>query len=538
MEGASTKAPLPGAAGRARRLLSPTLGDLVAVFLIGMVVLAGRSSLFTDGDVATHVATGLWVLEHHEVPATDPFSATAPGRAWFAHEWLAGVGMALVYRANGWAGLVAAAALLIAGIHVLLYRFLVRRGDDALVSFCVVAAAAGTASTHWVARPHLVTVLFLVMLAILLEEVTSGRRPARWLLAVPPLLLVWANVHGGFLVAFGTLACYGAGLLIDARPWGFRRDALPPESARARNLLVPLAAASGGAAIAVLVNPYGWRLPAHLLAFFTVRGEALQATTEFQSPFVNARAGGPFFVFLFIALAGLLCGVLARRPGRGGPKRRGPRLFGAGALLAFAMSTVMAASAVRHVEVMVVFGALVMADGFSALARRLADKETCAFLETLRARELRCGGGLFMLVAALLTLHVARGGLPESGYDPGRFPVAMLQRLKADGVAPKGPVLTPAEWGGYLTLSWPEARPYVDGRWDMRGDAVFERYVAFQLALDGWERGLREDGVQLALLPPGCLLAAKMRDSPEWRLWGADGTTAVFERREAPAPPP
>src|SRR5713101_4540548 len=89
-------------ARRVRNILLPTLGDLLALFLIMMVVLAGRRSLFTDGDVATHVATGLWVLEHRQVPRTDPFSATFKGREWIAHEWLAGLGMALVYRAAGW----------------------------------------------------------------------------------------------------------------------------------------------------------------------------------------------------------------------------------------------------------------------------------------------------------------------------------------------------------------------------------------------------------------------------------------------------
>src|SRR2546425_568534 len=127
---------------RARDLLRPTLADLIAIFLIIMVVLAGRRSLFTDGDPATHVGTGLWILDHRQVPRADPFSTTSNGREWVAHEWLADLGMALVYRAAGWGGIVAASSLLVSSAYVLLYRFLLRRGDDALASFGAVIAAA------------------------------------------------------------------------------------------------------------------------------------------------------------------------------------------------------------------------------------------------------------------------------------------------------------------------------------------------------------------------------------------------------------
>src|SRR5438093_495135 len=81
-----------------------------------------------------------------------------------------------------------------------------------------------------------------------------------------------------------------------------------------------------------------------------------------------------------------------------------------------------------------------------------------------------------------------RGGLPPD--RPGAIPHV-----------PAGPVLTPDIWGGYLILEWPQVLVYVDGRWDLRDDEFFQRYAAIILALPGWERGLKEEGVNLALLP-------------------------------------
>ena len=118
--------------------------------------------------------------------------------------------------------------------------------------------AAMAASAHWLARPHLVTAFLLVIWTILLEDVIAGRRAARWLLALPPMAALWANLHGGFLVALVVLAIYGAGLLIAARPWsdrdGGRHAGRDDAVARARRLLPVYAFAATAARPAEATN--------------------------------------------------------------------------------------------------------------------------------------------------------------------------------------------------------------------------------------------------------------------------------------------
>jgi hypothetical protein len=75
--------------------------------------------ILNDGDTLWQIRAGEWILDHHAIPATDPFSFTAGDRRWFAHEWLAETVMALAYRAGGLKGvmvLAAAAAGLTAGV--------------------------------------------------------------------------------------------------------------------------------------------------------------------------------------------------------------------------------------------------------------------------------------------------------------------------------------------------------------------------------------------------------------------------------------
>jgi hypothetical protein len=515
-----------------RDLFRPSLTDLLGLMLLFLVVVAGGHKLFGDADTATHVATGRYILEHHAIPRTDPFSAGFPGREWFAHEWLATIAFACAWTRAGWPGVVWLSALLIAAAHLLLYRYLVRSGDDALVSFVAVVAAASVASVHWLARPHLFTILLMTIAVTGIEEVIAGRRARVWLLALPPLAALWANLHGGFLVLFPILACYAAGIALtrapnpgpvpNPAPAPNPRPAPVPRPSLGRGLLRPFVLASAAAAGAVLINPWGFRLVRHLVAFFAARGAALRQTNEFAPPTLDDRAGVTLAIFLALCLAALVLGfgALRARPGT---------------LFAFLLTTAMALRTVRDVEIMAVFGALVLAGGLSAWLRPRLGVAMRADLETFRRREARGGGGWAAAAFLLAACLAAAGRFPPSGFDPALFPVDMVARLQAAGIRPEGPVLTPDHWGGYLILEWPAAKVWVDSRWDMRGDAFFERYSDLVLAHPGWEAILDDAGIGWVLMPPGTPLALALRRDPAWTLWAADGVTEVYARKADPA---
>jgi len=528
---------VPQRAAAAHAWLRPGFVDLLAVFLVILVASIGGHRLFGDADAATHVATGSWILHHRQVPRVDPFSGTHPGAEWFAHEWLADLGSAILYRAWGWNGLVAAAALLIALPHVVLFRFLVRRGDDVLAAFGAVVAAAATASSHWLARPHLLTVLCLVLWTVTLETVVDRRSEPRLLFRLPPLALLWANLHGGFLIAFGALVGYGVGeiLATSAPRW--------PQGAgtsRSRSLVGPLLTTGVAAAACTLLNPWGWRLPVHLISFFTFHGPALAATTEFAPAAADDRAGVALFVFTGLCIAGVTCGLRAAALEKGAPGSGAARpgripkgRFHPGTLLALALTTAMAFASIRHVEVMAIFGALVISGGVSSLLRVRCDRPTRDQLAALRLREERSGGAYAVAAIVIVWILAILGLLPRAGFDPGQFPVGAVAALKQDGTVPKGPVFTPDVWGGYLILEWPQARVFVDGRWDMYGDEFFKRYADIYLARPGWSEALVSMGVTLAILPRDAPLVDAMGGSPDWVRQRADETSIVFRRREA-----
>jgi hypothetical protein len=502
------------------RFFRPTLGDLLGIQILFLVVVAGGLRLFGDGDAATHVATGRWILAHHAVPRVDPFAAPGAAGEWFAHEWLAAVGMAVVHDALGWPGIAWIAALLIATAHVLLYRHLIRRGDDALVALVAVEIAALAASAHWLARPHLVTALLLVIWTMLLEDVVAGRRGAAWLAALPPLAALWANLHGGFLVGLAVLIFYIGGLAVATR----RGDG----ATRARRLLPRVALAALVSAAATLANPRGWHLHAHLIGFFLHRGPALAHTSEFEPANFGDRAGLALLALFVATAAAVALGLVARSAG--------PPPFHPATLVACAATGLMAVRTIRDVEIAAVFGALLISGGLSRWLAARARPGSSGPLDALRRHEAGAGGGLFACALALTGVLAVTGPFPSTGFDPAHFPVAAVERLRQSGVVPDGPVLVPDFWGGYVTLNWPGAVAYVDGRWDMRGDAAFERYATIMAARPSWDRLLSDAGIRWALLPPDVPLAAALGSDRGWRLVSADPSALAFRRIEAGEP--
>jgi hypothetical protein len=144
--------------------LLPSLTDFA--FLMPIVFLfvrmEGVKTLLSDCDTGWHIRTGEWIVAHHGVPARDIFSYSRAGDPWYAWEWLSDVLFAWLNSRGGLAAVVLLSILLIAVTFMLLFR-LARRKSNAIVALAVTMVAAAASSVHWLARPHLFTLLFVVV---------------------------------------------------------------------------------------------------------------------------------------------------------------------------------------------------------------------------------------------------------------------------------------------------------------------------------------------------------------------------------------
>src|SRR5262247_1776580 len=133
---------------------------LVAIGVYALLTAVGPK-LLSDPDTYSHIALGRWILEHHAVPTTDPFSATLRGAHWVAFEWLSQVAFAMVHAAGGWIGVVALTAAAVAIALGLLTWLLLRVWQPNAVLVAVLSVLLLT-SPHILARPHILALPVMV----------------------------------------------------------------------------------------------------------------------------------------------------------------------------------------------------------------------------------------------------------------------------------------------------------------------------------------------------------------------------------------
>jgi len=182
--------------------IQSTLPWLVATGVY-VLLLALGPRLLSDPDTYSHIALGRWILEHHAIPTTDPFSANFRGTHWVAFEWLSQIAFAAAHATGGWIGVVELTAAAVAAALGLLTRFLLREWQTTAALVAVLCALSLTAP-HILARPHILALPVMVAwIATLTRAVDTCSAPPWHLL---PLMTLWANLHGSFTFGLAMIA--------------------------------------------------------------------------------------------------------------------------------------------------------------------------------------------------------------------------------------------------------------------------------------------------------------------------------------------
>ena len=212
----------PRIAGRSKRTwppaLTPSFADCFFMALLVWLFVCGANgwkALLMDGDTGWHIRTGEYILAHHAVPHHDLFSFSKPGAPWFAWEWLYGRAFTrLLFRMGGLKAIVLFAGVLIAVYATVLLRYAIWRGANALVAAVTTLLAVGGASMHFLARPHLFTLLLLPVCIWLVEA--DRRKNTRWVWLLVPVTALWTNLHGGFFMFLACSRCWWPGTSVEA----------------------------------------------------------------------------------------------------------------------------------------------------------------------------------------------------------------------------------------------------------------------------------------------------------------------------------
>jgi hypothetical protein len=544
------KSAAESSAGWARWLV-PSAGDLIFVALLGLLAFTALSvRLLGDAGIGWHIRTGQLIVATHAVPRVDPFSATMSGHPWFAWEWLYDLLVGWLESVAGLNGVVLFTALVIALVFSWTFRMLLRWGTNVLVAVVLVLLAASAAMIHFLARPHVVSWLFTVAWFWILEsseksclasgsgspetgKVDSRRGRMLWLL--PPLMLVWVNVHGGFLVGFVLLAIYwfsAAGAWFRLKEDRFD-DVL--RKIRAGRRVRALTLTGILSLLATLVNPYGGQLQVHIYHYLSNRF-LMDHIDEFRSPNFHYVAQKCFAGLLLLTLL-----ALAARRRDAGRARLSQVL-----VVLFAVYSGLYAS--RNIPGSSLLLILVIGPWLSEAMERFADRRPAArrlapmqFLRRMEAVEFSLRGHLWPIVlVALACWTAAHGGmlgrttLMDAHFDAKRFPVAAVNYLQKDYLQKEDvlrPLAGPDDWGGYFIYRlYPRVRMVVDDRHDFYGEEFLKSYLKMVHVEPGWEDFLQQSRAHSVVMPKDSALANILAETASWQAIYSDDVAVVFVR--------
>ena len=484
--------PRPRPVSPAVRWLYPSVGACTFALTLYLLLISAWRFLL-DSDTGWHIRNGGLILETGAVPRTDPFSYTMAGEPWFAWEWLADLLMALAHRSSGLAGVVGGAVLVLLLAYGLLYQAMATRGSDLLLSSGLTLFAAVCSIVHWLARPHVFSILFLVVWLMLVESYRRKRR--YWIFLTPLLVALWANIHGGFFVIFPVLIIYAAGEVAEM-VWRGERIL-----ANYRRMVLVYGATGLLSLLAALLTPYRFGLYRHIWSFLNDR-ELLSSVQEFQSPNFHLPDGKLIEMLL---LGGMLAVFLALREGR---------VVEVGLVLFWAHLTLQSE---RHVTLAAVTITPIIAEqvtrGLSALSLRVTGADWRGQQIALAIRDWYGGiasidrqltGTVVYLGLVLFTIGLTGSSradsLLSSRFSPERFPVGAADFIESRGLSGNG--YAHDQFGGYLIYRlWPRHKVFVDGRGDFyRQGSVLADMEKVTLVSPEWATKLDQYEIQWLLL--------------------------------------
>jgi len=464
---AVTKSPAPVIAG--------CLSFAVVLFL---------PAILNDGDTWWQISTGGWILDHGAIPATDPFSFTAGDRPWAPHEWLAETLMALAFRAGGLRAVMVLAAAA-AGLTAAVLLASLRRFLPGLYAVTALVIALSSAAPSLLARPHLLAWPCLALWCAGLVAARANRTPPRF--ALLPIMLLWVNLHGSFILGLLLAGAFMVEALLDA---GANR--LQVLTGWAKFILAALAAA--------LINPdfaAGVVFPFHLVGMTSLAwiGEWKPA---------DLSHFGPLEIVILGALALGLTGKLRLPPIR---------------LLMFLGLVHGALAHARNEPILGIVGALILAEPLGAALGRGAAKTLGTAWPAMAA------GAALTAVAALSARAVLTLSPERSGLAFATTLDAVPPALRAQ------PVLNEYGLGGALIFNG--VRPFIDSRADLYGDAFLTRYRSIAAPdLPALQRALSDYAIAWTIFPAGEPIVAVMDEMPGWRRL-ADRDGIVIHARAA-----
>jgi hypothetical protein len=240
-------------------------------------------------DLGWHLAAGDLIREQRHIPFRDPWSFTSGGKQWYNLSWLWDVFASVIFQYASFSGLLIFVVACGAVIVACLTSICLGTGASAIavcisvLSACLLYPAfASYPNIYLAASPNIATMLFCVIFY------GACLKRTRCIFLLPAIMLLWVNLHGGFVLGLFIVGVFGGVALL-------RRDWV--------NLKI-YSVVGAACFIATFINPLGWHIYEGLTSTL---GNFVQAyITEWWPYYRNITLPGSIpgmvYILIFVAL--------------------------------------------------------------------------------------------------------------------------------------------------------------------------------------------------------------------------------------------
>jgi hypothetical protein len=308
---------------------------------------------------------------------------------------------------------------------------------------------------------------------------------------------LWINTHGSWLIGLSVLVAYGVAQCCQFQAG--RIEAVRPHPP----VLATIWSVVTVSALALLLNPYGWRLVAYPFDLAFRQKLNISHVEEWQSPDFHLLRGK----LLLAMLLAMLVLMLLRKS-------------------RWQLHEVL--------WVLIAWYSALTYSRFMFLAAILLAPIFAAELSLGRPRTPARDYGLINAAFIFGLLYLAAWQIPSAAHLnhelAKEYPSAALNYLGS--FQPRGPVLNDYDWGGYLIWNVPHIPVFIDSRVDIfEYSGVFADYLDI-IGLKNSLALLEKHKIRYVLFARDAPLTYLLRNSSEWRPIYNDDVAFLFERSQ------
>ena len=168
-------------------------------FFVYLLVLLSSIYPYSDNDWGWHFKYGEYFFQHGKLLMTDIYSWTLPGYQWTNHSWLYDLILYQLSRHFSFIGLSIATGFVgLLTFYFIIQTFKLSYWKKAIAG--VIFVLLTEEANHSGFRSQSISLMFF---AILMNILIRSRKNIKWAYTLPPLFLLWANMHADFSLGLG-----------------------------------------------------------------------------------------------------------------------------------------------------------------------------------------------------------------------------------------------------------------------------------------------------------------------------------------------